>query len=217
MTVKTALVSLLAATAFISKPCCIIDAGHGGEDGGAVAPDGTVESELNLSICLKLDALMGLFGAEAVLTRSSDAIDYPADALTVRERKNADQQRRAGLIASRENAILISVHQNSFVVSGPSGAQVLYGDHDGSRELAACIHRFIGSIDGQKLRPYAEVPDDIFLMRSAECPAVLVECGFLSNGEDLARLEDDGYRTKLAIALCAAYIDYLSGPEDTNG
>ncbi|MBP5166069.1 MAG: N-acetylmuramoyl-L-alanine amidase [Oscillospiraceae bacterium] len=217
MKIKAGLISLLAALSFLSGQCCIIDAGHGGEDGGAVAPDGTLESELNLSISLKLDALMGLFGADTVLTRSSEVIDYPAGAQTVRERKNADQVRRVELIASRENAVLISIHQNNFGDSRPSGAQVLYNKHSGSAELAARAHHFLGMIDGQKMRSSAEISEDIFLMRSAECPAILVECGFLSNGEDLSKLESDEYRTKLALALCAAYINYISCPEDTNG
>ncbi|MCR4772412.1 MAG: N-acetylmuramoyl-L-alanine amidase [Oscillospiraceae bacterium] len=217
MKIKSGLVSLLAAVSLLSKPCCIIDAGHGGDDGGAVAPDGTAESGLNLSVCLKLDALMGLYGADAALTRSSEALDYPPDAQTIKARKNADQKRRAELIASKENAVLISVHQNTYGDAGPAGAQVLYNKYPGSSELASCAYRYLGMLEGQKVRASAEISDNIFLMRNAECPAILVECGFLSNAEDLSRLEDDVHRTKIAVALCAAYIDYINGPEDTNG
>lgn len=218
MNIKAAvLAALAAATVYSGGTRYIIDAGHGGDDGGAVAPDGTPESDINLSVCLKMDAIMGLFGVETVLTRTSGQVDYPPQAQTIRERKNADQQRRAELISSTENAVLISIHQNTYPTAQPHGIQVLYNKYPGSAEFAAYAQKLLSCIEGQSIRPAAEIQDSIFLMRSAECPAILVECGFLSNSDDLAKLNSDQYRTELAMVLSAACLGFGSGREDDYG
>jgi len=185
----------------------VIDAGHGGEDGGAVAADGTKESELNLSIALRLDALMGLCGRPAVLTRASETLDYPASAGTIRERKRFDQERRAALINGTERSVFVSIHQNEYSGTAPRGGQVLYNQFSGSGEFAKFVQMQLSAVCGDH-RKAAPISEDIYLMREANCPAILVECGFLSNPEELTRLKAEDYQIKLAIALAAGCLGY---------
>ena len=107
------------------KQVLILDAGHGGEDGGAVAPNGTVEADINLQIALRARAIAEMTGIEVVMTRDSPDIAYPDNATTIGERKKADQHQRAELIRKTDNAVLISIHQNCYPDCKPSGAQVL--------------------------------------------------------------------------------------------
>lgn len=180
----------------------IVDAGHGGEDGGAVSADGLKESEVNLAVALRLDQLLGLCGIPSVLTRDSDEIAYPDSAVTTRQRKRADQEYRAALLKSRENAVLLSIHQNKYVSSGPKGAQVFYGGTPGSKEFAVVMQELLAVLCGDH-RKAAPISEEIFLLRQASGPAILVECGFLSNPDELALLKTEAYRTKLALVLAA--------------
>lgn len=187
----------------------LIDAGHGGEDGGASSADGLLESEVNLEIALKLEALAGLFGIETVMTRRSDQIDYPKEAATTAARKTADQKARLALFASTPGAVLVSIHQNAFPSSRPYGPQVLYARTDGSRELGELVHELLcRSVCPDNRRVAAPADNSIFLMKNAPRTAVLVECGFLSNPEEASLLSDGEYQNKIAAAILCGYIQY---------
>lgn len=190
-------------------PVLIIDAGHGGEDGGTTSAGGLVESGVNLEISKKLEAIAKLFGVETVMTRTSQTIDYPEDATTIAKRKLADQKARIALINSYSNAILISVHQNSYPAPQPSGSQVLYGTKDGSLELGELTHENMTSVlcPGNR-RVASPISDTIFLMRSVNCTAILVECGFLSNVAEAELLNTSTYQTKIATVLLGSYLQY---------
>ncbi|MBQ3405489.1 MAG: N-acetylmuramoyl-L-alanine amidase [Oscillospiraceae bacterium] len=192
----------------------VIDAGHGGLDGGAVAADGTCESGINLDVALRLDNVMGLYGARTILTRSSDDIDYPDSAVSIRDKKVADLQRRLSLVNSAENAVFISIHQNSYPDdTGVRGVQILYSGTDGSRELAESIHSdFISVLGGASVRESIPTYNDIFIMKKVKCPAVLIECGFLSNQDELKRLKDGRYRLDLAEVIAAGYLSSAERP-----
>ena len=172
----------------------ILDAGHGGEDGGAVAPDGTVEADINLEIALRARAIAELTGVRVVMTRESAQIAYPDDAATVAQRKKADQHRRAELVREMDNAVLISIHQNCYPDRKPSGAQM----HD----------NLVTYLDPQNRRVAAPISEKIYLMHAVQCPAVLVECGFLSNASECAKLKDADYQAKLATVIIASYLQY---------
>lgn len=192
-----------------AKQVLILDAGHGGEDGGAVAPNGTIEADINLQIALRARAIAELTGVEVVMTRDSPDIAYPDDAATIAERKKADQHQRVELIRATKNAVLISIHQNCYPDKKPSGAQVLYAASAGSDVLGTQMHEnLITYLDPQNRRVAAPISDKIYLMREVKCPAVLVECGFLSNEAECARLRDSGYQTKLAAVIIASYLQY---------
>lgn len=194
----------------------IIDPGHGGADGGAVSQDGMTESSVNLAIAHKLNTLCRLFGTEAIMTRCEEALAYPDDAESIRQKKVWDQNARVELTNSTDNAVLISIHQNTYPDPRPSGAQVLYSDMPASKELGELTHsNLISQLDPQNRRVAAPVSGDIYLMRSVNCPAILVECGFLSNSADAAKLADGAYRTKIALILFASYIQFTEVPHDT--
>lgn len=196
----------------------IIDPGHGGEDGGAVGADGSKESEINLAVALKMEALCVFLGVESVMTRYSESLDYPKSATTIRAKKIADQKARIELINSAPNAVLISVHQNTYPSAKPSGGQALYGKVEGSQALAELIQSNITlSIDADNTRAAAKISDDIYLMKKAECPAVLVECGFMSNPTELELLKTEEYQAKLAAVFVASYIQFISETGNSYG
>jgi len=184
----------------------VLDAGHGGADGGAVSVTGTQESVINLAIVLKMDQIAGLLGIDAVLTRDAEQIAYPGWADTIRSKKVADQRARVQLINARESAFLISVHQNKYASSGPFGAQTFYNQAQESRLFAETLQeKLILALDDGNKRPAARIPDDIYLMKNVACPAVLVECGFLSNPREAALLETDVYQLKLAALMVGTW------------
>lgn len=190
----------------------VIDAGHGGEDGGAVAPDGTPESGINLDIALRLKALADFWGVPAVMTREENTIDYPAGVTTLSQMKKADQDARLALIAQTPGAVLISIHQNYYPSEKPSGIQVFFGGKPGSEALAVTMQGNLTTLlCPENRRVAAGIDSSIYLMRRAECPAVLVECGFLSNPSELAELKDPVYREKLAVVMLASYLQYTKG------
>lgn len=200
------------ATAAQIAPTLVIDAGHGGEDGGAVAADGTLESDINLDIALRLKALADFWGVDAVMTRTEENIDYPEDAETLSARKKSDQNARVSLIHNTPGAVLLSIHQNNYPASAPWGIQVFYGEQEGSEAFASLIQQNMTSQLCPNNRRLEEAIDDtIYLMRRAECPSVLVECGFLSNPSDLANLQSESYRLKLATVMLSSYLQYIRG------
>jgi N-acetylmuramoyl-L-alanine amidase len=197
----------------------IIDAGHGGEDGGAVTKSGLLESGLNLDIALRADALAAFFGVKTVLTRDSETLYYSPGATTTRQRKAEDQKRRLALINGTENAVFLSIHQNMYPKPAPYGAQVLFAKTRGSAELGAALQELlVNTLDTSNRRAAERVEDTIFLMNYLECPAVLVECGFMSNPNEEALLRSGAYRLKLAAILTAGFLqqrDELSNLQNT--
>lgn len=195
----------------VDRPVLVIDAGHGGEDGGAQSDTGLLESTLNLDIALRLESLSGLFGVPTAMTRRSEDISYPDDANRVRDRKKSDQKARIELINSIPNAVLISIHQNKFTQASPRGPQVLYAETGGSSDFGELTHaNLISALYPENRRVAAPVPDSILLMKSVKCTAILVECGFMSNPEELALLETEEYRTKIAVVLICSYLQYTN-------
>jgi N-acetylmuramoyl-L-alanine amidase len=196
----------------VERPVLIIDPGHGGADGGAVAPDGTLESDINLDIALRLEALAAFWGVETVMTRSTAEIDYPAEAESLAAMKRADQNARIALINETPGAVLFSIHQNNYPASSPWGIQVFYGAVTDSSVLAETLQENLtGQLCPDNRRVAEPIDEGIYLMRKAQCQSVLVECGFLSNPNDLEKLESDGYRTQLAAVMLASYLQYTRG------
>lgn len=191
-------------------PTLILDAGHGGEDGGATTAAGNKESNINLSIVLKMESLCGFLGIKNILTRNADISIHDTDCDTIREKKVSDLKNRVSLIQKTPNAMLISVHQNTFTDPKYKGAQVFYGAGDISAQWGNYTQELIRStIDSNNRREAKGVPDHVYLFQHIGCPALLVECGFLSNGEEAALLLTDTYQCKIATALISAYIYQL--------
>ncbi|MDR2360141.1 MAG: N-acetylmuramoyl-L-alanine amidase [Oscillospiraceae bacterium] len=179
----------------------IIDAGHGGADGGAVA-DGVVEAEINLDIALKLDSIMALFGFRTVMTRDSPDIDYPENATTLRKMKNADSKARRALIQTTSNAVLISIHQNKYQSPEANGIRVFYAAYSSSKELADRVTDALNrAVAAQRTYPSAQIGSDIYLMKQTNCPAILIECGFISNPSERDKLQTAEYQIKIAAGI----------------
>lgn len=188
----------------------VIDPGHGGLDGGASAADGTTEKQVNLEIALRMEQTAKLFGYSTVLTRRTLDLDYPPEAVTVHDKKLWDQKQRVALIRGTENAVLFSIHQNKYPDPRPSGSQVLYAKSAGSRELGELTHANLAAcLNPDNRRVAAPIPDTIYLMKEMTCPAILVECGFLSNAADTAKLKTDGYQKQLAVVLTGSFLQYI--------
>ncbi len=188
----------------------VIDPGHGGEDGGASSCDGVTESSINLDIALKLSALAEFSGCPSVMTRNSDEIFYPDSANTVSKRKSHDLKARAKLVEKTDGAVLISIHQNFYPHGSPKGPQVFFSKNEGSMQLAQLAQTMINkAVSPGNKRLAAPIAQKIFLMKNVSCPAILAECGFLSNKEEALLLQSEEYRLKLALALMSAYAAFV--------
>lgn len=188
----------------------IIDPGHGGADGGAVSVTGTSESVINLQISLRAQALAGFFGLRCEMTRTSESLDYPESATTIHAKKEADTKARVELVNSSENPVLLSIHQNKYTTSGPSGSQVFYAPTQGSQELAQGIQEALKQLSDKNKRGAVQIDKSVYLMNHVECPAVLVECGFVSNYAEAALLEDPAYQLKLAVLILGSFLGAMS-------
>lgn len=188
----------------------VLDAGHGGSDGGAVSADGTPEDDINLAIALRLRDLFALMGRQTVLTRTgTDSLADP-DSATLRQEKVSDTKNRVALINSVSNGHLISIHQNT-LPGHPSvhGAQVFYGKVADSDARATAVQQALNSVVNVGNEKTAKpIGSDIYIMAHANCPAILVECGFLSNSAETRLLLSPEYQTKLAAAICCGYLQY---------
>lgn len=188
----------------------IVDAGHGGEDGGASSASGDKESSINLSIALKLESLMAFLGIETQLTRQEDKSLHSGDAQTIREKKVSDLKNRVAMVNSTSNALLISIHQNHFTDSRYYGAQVFYNRGDISRQWGEGTQNVLRQVlNNGSDRDAKPMPDNIYLFEHIDCPSILVECGFLSNGEEASLLLTDAYQRKIALALAGAYFQEI--------
>ena len=180
----------------------VVDAGHGGEDGGAVAADGTAESGLNLSVARRVRDLLTFAGMPTAVTRAGEDAVYDPGSETLREKKVSDLHNRAELVNGIPGAVLLSIHQNSLPSSPATrGAQAFFNGQPGLYVyLLAALN---GAVNGEHEKQAAQAPSSVYLMKSVEAPAVLVECGFLSNAEETALLKDPDYQTRLAAAITA--------------
>jgi N-acetylmuramoyl-L-alanine amidase len=187
----------------------VIDAGHGGRDGGAVAEDGTLEKHLNLEVAMKLKALLESADIRVVMTRETDIELASPDSP---HKKADDLKARVQLAQKYQNAIFVSIHMNRFPVEKYRGLQVYYSEnHENSILLAQTVQSVaeeaLRNTNGRKVKPAG---DSIYVMANLEIPAVLVECGFLSNLEETALLKTENYQKKLAVCLFASLIRYFS-------
>lgn len=189
----------------------VIDAGHGGEDGGAVSLTGALESHINLAVARRLDGILGLYGVRTLPLREEDISLHSEGAQTLRQKKNSDLHNRVDMVNAQKNAVLLSIHQNSYPEGRYSGAQVFYAPTPGSRELAQTIQETLRlTLDPDNTRLEKQIPDTIFLMNHISCPGVLVECGFLTNAREEQLLRDGGYQTRLAAALAGGYLQSIT-------
>ena len=185
----------------------IIDAGHGGVDGGATSCTGVLESELNLEIALRLDDLLHLFGYRTLMIRR-DNISVYTEGETIAQKKISDLKERVRIVNCTDNALLISIHQNTFSDNRYGGAQVFYADTEGSKELAHMLQQALVSAVNIGSKRVSKKADGVYLMKQIEKTGVLIECGFLSNPEEEALLRSDIYQKKLCCVICSAISNF---------
>lgn len=205
--------SIIVNTEANTKNLIIIDPGHGGFDGGAVAGDGTVEKDINLEISLKLGSILEFFGFDVIYTRTDDVAVDDNDKNKISSRKKSDLNNRLEIINSNKNALFVSVHLNKFTSGKANGAQVFYSPNNKeSAILAECLQGEIKSLlQNNNSRAIKKADKSIYLLHNALSPAVIVECGFLSNKNELELLKDEEYHMKMAFCIFSGILKYYNG------
>lgn len=187
----------------------VIDAGHGGVDGGATSCSGAPESKTNLEIALKLQDLSYLLGIKTVMIRTEDISVYTSGK-TIAAQKVSDLKERVRIVNEYPNCILVSIHQNYFSDSKYKGAQVFYNSISGAKELAGSIQEgFINTINTGSNRQIKKA-DGVYLMQNIYNPGVLIECGFISNPEEDSLLQTKDYQQKLCTVICSVLSLYMN-------
>jgi len=185
----------------------VLDAGHGGEDGGAVSITGAPESKINLAIVLKLRDVLGLYGVDPVVLREEDISLHDSEAGTLREKKRSDLKNRVALVEEVEGGTLLSIHQNTYPGSRYHGTHVFYAPTEGSQKLAEHFQNSIKiALQPDNERAVKQIPDTVYIMNHVTCPAILIECGFLTNPGEEALLRDEDYQRKLSAVIAAAWM-----------
>lgn len=187
----------------------VIDPGHGGEDGGATSCTGMVESAYNLDISLRLNDLFHLLGYETKMIRTTDTAVYTKGE-TIAQKKVSDLKERVRIVNETEDALLLSIHQNNFPDGRYSGAQVFYAGTEGSEALAKQLQAGFTSTLNPGSNRKSKKSDGVYLMEHIQCTGVLVECGFLSNAAEEAKLRSPEYQKKLCCVIAATVSEYLS-------
>lgn len=189
--------------------CIVIDAGHGGEDGGAVSCTGRPESAYNLEIALRLRDLMHLLGYETKMIRTADISVYTSGT-TIAQKKVSDLKHRVQIVNETENPLLLSIHQNQFPDSRYSGAQVFFSGGADSEALAKRLQAAFAATVNPGSNRNAKKSSGVYLMEHIRCTGILVECGFLSNPQEEAKLSSPEYQKKLCCVIGASVGSFLS-------
>ena len=188
------------------KHCLVIDAGHGGVDGGAISCTGIPESAFHLEIALKLNDLLCFLGYDTRMIRTSDISVYTTGN-SISQKKISDLKERVRITNETENAFLISIHQNSFPDSHSSGAQVFYTAAEESQALAEMLQAAFSQVGSRR---QCKKSSGIYLMEHVTRPAILIECGFLSNPEEERNLRSGEYQKKICCVIASTVDTFLS-------
>ncbi len=208
--------STIASTSEDLKPTIILDAGHGGFDGGAVALDGTVEKDINLDITVTLSHFLKANGYRVIMTRKSDTSTDDIEAEGIPARKKSDLKNRLSLMNEYPQGIFVSIHLNKFTTSAASGAQIFYSANaDESKFLGQSIRDcIISMLQPENTRVNKQATSKTYLLYNATIPAVIVECGFLSNTADLKLLKNTEYQKKMAFCIFCGINNYFSNNKE---
>ncbi len=195
------------------KPVIIIDAGHGGFDGGCTNADGTIaEKGINLSILLRLRDMLEVSGYEVHVTRDKDISIHDKGVEGLSAQKSSDMDNRLELFNKYDNAICVSIHQNQFTQPQYNGAQMFYSAaNDESESLARSIQgSFVKFLQPNNQREIKQCGKELFLCYYSKNPTVMVECGFLSNPEEAALLNTEDYQGKVAFTIFSGITDFIN-------
>ena len=186
----------------------VIDAGHGYPDGGATSCTGVLESTINLQIAKRLDDLLHFLGFDTRMVRTNEESVY-TEGESIGAKKVSDLKNRVQMVMETENAVLVSIHQNTFPDSRYGGPQVLYASNEESRELGSRLQNALKNAVDPPSRRTAKKASGVYLMEHVDCVGVLVECGFISNPEDEAKLLNAAYQNQLCCVIAASLCSSL--------
>ena len=200
----------MASAAVSGRMTVVVDAGHGG-----IAADGTFEKDINLAISKSLCDMLSAFGFNAVMTRIEDTLIGDNSLKTVKEKKRSDIKKRLEISESGQNSLLLSIHQNNFSQGKYSGTQVFYSKNNSESSVVAQliqsdIARLLQKDNDRQIKP---VGSEIYLLYHSKKPAVMVECGFISNQNELDALKTDEYQNKLSFCILNSVLQYINGSE----
>lgn len=199
-----------------ASPVIILDAGHGGFDGGAVAADGTVEKDINLKISLTLSKMLKSSGYTVIMTREEDIGTEDNLNDKIASRKKSDLKNRLKLMNDNPEAVFVSIHLNKFTTAAARGSQVFYsGKTEQSKNLGDSIQKnIIKLLQPDNTRVNKQATSSTFLLYNATVPAVLVECGFLSNKAELELLKTTEYQNKMAFCILCGINEFFSNTKE---
>lgn len=190
------------------RPVICVDVGHGGNDPGKIAVDGTPEKDINLSIARKLRTYLEAADAQVILTREDDRGLYKE---TDTQKKAADMRNRCAKINEMKPDLMVSIHQNSYHQEAVSGGQVFYfSNSEEGKRLAEILQRRFDYVLGDKNTRLAKANGSYYLLRNVKCVSAIVECGFLSNWEETKRLKAEEYQDRLAWTIHVGIMEYLN-------
>lgn len=191
-------------------PTIILDSGHGGEDGGASSESGVLEKDINLDICLTLQRLLEQGGYNTEMIRNTDVSIHDESASTTRERKVSDIHNRVKIANSKSSNILVSIHQNHFTDSKYFGTQVFYSKNNASsQDLAENIRVAVTSLMQPENQRKCKQSSNVYLLDNVNVPAVIVECGFLSNPHEAELLSREDYRDNMAYSIYLGIVEFI--------
>ena len=201
----------VAASTEAAAPIFVIDAGHGGEDPGAIGVNGAYEKDLNLAISLLIGSMLAEKGYTVVYTRTEDKMLYSEEENIKGFRKLSDQKNRCRIASEQNGAILISIHMNSFGEAKYSGLQGYYSpDSEESRNLALAIQTSVKNNLQTGNNRNIKKGDNIYLLENYDGIGILLECGFLTNAEECEKLCEKEYQKELSFAIVCGIIEYIT-------
>lgn len=196
------------------NPIFVIDPGHGGEDGGCCAKDGTLEKELNMTVSVNLRDTFNTMGYPAVMTRTDDKLLYDmyGDLEDYKGKKKIyDLKNRVRFAEESEAYAMISIHMNKYPSENCHGTQIYYSDNSESHILADKIQNSISkNLQTDNNRATKKAGSNIYILNRVKMNAVLCECGFLSNSDETSKLKDPEYVKKLCLCIAAASVEQLN-------
>ncbi len=195
-----------------TRPFFIIDAGHGGEDAGAIGQNGCLEKDLNLDISRRLADILTLAGCRVIMTRREDILLYDRNTDYKGHKKSQDLAARRALADENPDAVFVSIHMNTFPAEKYHGLQIYYSENDeASLGYAEAIRESVTARLQPENRRASKSGDGIYLLERITSPALLIECGFISNREECAALCRPDYRAELALVIADGLLLYKNG------
>lgn len=197
------------------RPVIVVDAGHGGLDSGAVGVNGTLEKDINLSVALHLRDMLELSGFNVVLTRDEDISIYDAGVEGIRNQKLSDMDNRLEIVQSYPDSIFLCIHQNNYTDPQYFGGQMFYNNNNpDNRTLAQIMQNRFASLQQGNDREIKLSGDELYLLKSNPNPSLMIECGFLSNPDEEARLATTEYQQQVAFTIFSGVLEFIDATKD---